>query len=359
MTTTKVKFLKGLAKIAGAGATIFAVGFGVITFGDSEGTPAVQEAKADIWSLSFTGNDNQKKFVDALMAEGMEEPRAYNWNDNVVFFSTTTTAESPVQVMRRFQDQFVEQGLNSEPHYTTLPPISEVGVDFWEAGKDQQRRGANLMAKHVKSKDDMFSGGVVPTIVTDNMVQMIGVEPKGDTKGSMEFVLAMADTMKEGKTVADTIQGIRYLDAVRTNSGLTRITATWSDENFDFDRIKAPEKRAEEIVPAARTIEVPKCLGCSRMMYFEGLSVGEKGYVNEIFRSPKPALETLTFYDQALRKRGWQLTDSSRTMIAAKKGGLMEEAGGKLAHYARGNDFITVLAYPEEAGSTVQLFESP
>jgi hypothetical protein len=104
--------------------------------------------------------------------------------------------------------------------------------------------------------------------------------------------------------------------------------------------------------------EIPACMGCERLMRFEG-TASEKAYVANVFEGGSSPDGARRFYEQALANRGWQKSDASKIMDRAREIGMMPNDIGRLDVYARGGQFITVTAQPSDAGALVEVMQMP
>jgi len=352
MNVLDSKAITTFAKLAFTGATVFAIGWIGLTVGDTK--TGVKEAQADIWSLDFAPKSRQQRFVETLMDEGMEKPRAYDFNGNQMFFSTATTNESPVQVLRRFQDGFVRHGVNKKRH-DQLPPALQNAVGLAhikDAPPAERQKTLAVYKRNFEHLNGLFSGEVVPMQVSRNRVMMMGTGSNDGAKKGIEFLHESLTNLKKGKDpINDTVDVMRYVEAYRQPNGKTRINAIYSDENLDLDKFK----HDTESVGTGVSSTVPSCLGCKRMFRVKGES--EQEYAANGFESHGTPADSMAFYDRALANRGWHKTDASKFLDEARRRGAAPD-DALLANYSRDGRFITLIAYPDEHGSVVQAFES-
>jgi hypothetical protein len=154
------------AKLACTAGIVAGVGLAIITLspGDdpSEGV-GVSNSEADITWFSATGPTHTRRFADALERLGHNAPRLYTLNGNDVYVSDRTTRKSPTQVMRRYQHQFVTEGVNDRAYLK--------GTDQLRAGKMNKQKAAMLE----EISRAVMNGSVVPRKVTDEKVTMFGL----------------------------------------------------------------------------------------------------------------------------------------------------------------------------------------
>lgn len=348
-------WLKNTLKVAAAGATIFAIGSAVLTM-EKPANPEVAEVDADILALNFAPESKTQKFAKAMVELGMEEPRAYDWNGNKVFFTTTTTKESPTQVLRRFQDKFVEDGINERPWKRSMPKAEMAArPDLWPKLSPDKREEASRMLKgRYDRMSELFTGGVVPTQISKDYVSMVGMESKGDAEHGLDF---LGEVLEGGgfKHASKHVKTMRWVEAMREGNQ-TRISAMWSDEDLDMQKFEQP-KHAANVSPSST---IPVCMGCVRKTRFAGESAGEERYVSNVFHGTLSPEEAERFYMKAMLNRGWRLADSSQLLKIAELRDIKPVDGKKLLSFARGEDFATVFIHRGREGKTiVQVLESP
>lgn len=342
---------RNLSKLGVAGATIAAIGWGILTLNTPE--EPVREAEADVWMMDFAPRAQQEKFVETLMVEGLEEPRRYNLNGNEMFFSTTTTDETPSEVLQRFQRAFVETGVNKHVHMRRPKTMQSPSKDDSSAERAKRKKEAEQKLLYY---DDFFGGGIVPTSVSNDHVMMAGMESEGEADDALDFVAEVIDRSKSDGdfNLHKNVGNMRFVDAYREGSGKTRITAVWSTEDYEIAKL-ADEGEDLNVDP-----ERPACVGCTRLYRFEG-SGEEEDYDSIAFnaarRSPRSVIQE---YRDTLGARGWKPAPSSVIMANARRSGLMPNYKGQLVSFSRGAQFLTLMTYPDsKTGDTiVHLFES-
>lgn len=354
MRLMTMKLGTSLLKVGAAGATIFGIAWGMMVLQPQPSEP-VATAEADIAFFNFGPKSDQQKFVDSLLAEGLEKPRAYDHNGNKLFFSTTTTSDSPRQVLERMQRRFVETGLNDAVH---LSPPAPVPVDLRSADLDDPRVRAALEANNGPRKKWMndYLGGVVPTHVDDHSVMMAGATSIEGSEDGMAFAREVLTARKDGtlEDLGQAVKAMRYVDAVREGSGKTRITAIWSDEEYDVEKIANIAEPGEEL---GVDPEIPVCPGCERLMHMRGET--EKDYGNHAFRAPGHAVDqSIGFYRASLPGRGWKLSEATGVMKRAQLQGLMPPMGAQMLNFSRGGEFLTVVAWEQDGSTKIHIARS-
>lgn len=346
--------LKLLVKLAASGATIFAIGLGISVLQPDPHTP-VATANADIASFSFAPKSQQQRFVETLKKEGMEKPRAYNHNGNRMFFSTTTTRESPREVLARFQRGFVDNGVNEQVH---LSPFSMADADAIRAVATQQdpqladRLGKENDVRSAQMND--FIGGVLPVLVEDHHVIMTGTTTPHHADNWQEYLQEMVDRKDErlpdDSSPITAVKAMRYLEAYRENDA-TRIIAVWSDEEYEPGKIV---DRGEDLNVDA---EIPSCPGCRRLYNVQGES--EHQYSTAAYTGSGRSVDQLVhFYDETLQAKGWQLSPTAKVLESFEEAGIKQRTDGTMLQYSRGDQFLTLVAWPDEDGASVHLARS-
>lgn len=347
-------WLKNTLKVTAAGATIFAIGTAVLTL--EPDTPEVKDVEADILALNFGPQSTNEKFTEAIDELGLDEPRAYDWNGNKVFFSTMTTQDEPIQVLRQFQDKFVEKGINKK-RWTRSLPKSEAAAnpqDWKHLPKGEREEAAAMLEQRFDRVSEFMSGGIVPTQISEDYVSMTGMESKGDAEHGLEFlneVLGAGGFTEASKQV----KSMRWVEAIREGSR-TRVSAVWSDDELDMSKFE--ESRHASRVSASTT--VPVCMGCERKMRFAGESEGEERYASNVFVGDLSVEDAISFYKRAMPNRGWKLSDTSHLLEIARAQQIKPPSDARLLSFSNERDFITLLVHPRHDGKTVvQAFESP
>ncbi len=340
----------GGLKLALSGALICAIAWCFVTFDSPKGD--VEKADAHILALNtFAPLSKNQKFMTMLRDWGLEKPRAYDWNGNSVYYSMGSTKLTPLQFLSSFQHQLVDKGINKHVH-TRIPKSITQSMADAPAGQKKQARTKAAVA-HFERADDFFTGGLVPINVAPNHVAMAGAISKKKAKGALDFALEM---IKGRQSLPATVGQMRYVEAWRNpGDSKTTIAAVWSDDKLDMRKFAPDAKRSDLGVDPS----VPVCLGCRRRMRFAGEGK-EDGYSTNVFVSRQNVQQVADFYDRALRHRGWKLAKSSRVTRLLKQRGVIPPTDGKLSSFAKGGQFLTVVAYPIKNGRTeVHVFASP
>lgn len=358
MTThqTLKRTLFNTAKLTLAASTILVIGWAFLTVNPNPVEP-IKEAEADIFALDFGQKDKRERFVEALVDSGMEKPRSYDWNGNTFYFSMMQTKQPPMEVLRVMQDKFLEHGVNKQAyHFPTPSPAQAGNVDnLTNLSPKERERSAKIYKQSLERLDDFFTGGVVPTHFSSDYISMTGAAPKEDADDALEF---LANHIKSQKGLDDSIKAMRFVDArLNRSTGMTTVTATWSDDNLDVKKLTNKSETSSLNVDP----NIPSCMGCERRMRFAG-EQDESQYIDHVFEGQGSVDQVAGFYDQALRSRGWVPSESSYALEKFMRRGVTANKDPALVRsYARGREFITLLAYPNSAKerTMVHLLESP
>lgn len=341
------------AKLATAGATIFAIGWAILVLQPTPDEP-VQKVDADIAMLGFGPKSDQQKFVDALMDEGLEKPRAYDHNGNKLFFSTTTTTETPRQVLARFQRAFVEQGLNDTVHLK--PPTAPSGLEEFDIEDPAVREQiAKDSVPRTAWTNDYF-GGIVPTQVSEKMVVMAGATTNEESTNWRGFLTELRESQKAGelRDLGQGVKAMRYMDAVRESPGKTRVTAVWSDDEYDIGKFANIGDFTDDL---GGDPSVPVCPGCERLMHFKGET--EDAYDNHAFKAPAHSMDQmLGYYREVLPPRGWKLSEADAILRRAELRGLKPPSDAQMLSFSKGARFLTVVAWESDGKTSVHVARS-
>jgi hypothetical protein len=275
----------------------------------------VQPSSADITDLfASEGETTTTKFQRALDHLGHEPARAFDLNGNTVYFSVNFVDNSPTEVLKRYQDEFVYQGIN-QASYTSIDSV-----------RTQQARR------------DMLTGGLVPTEISAGFITMGGGVTENRARDDDDLVQLGVDLAKD--RLPKTFRAYRSVEIFREpGARWTTVAASWSDEAFDYRKMRAGSDQEDQMVDA----RIPACPGCTRLQRFEDLDPSA-GHVDHIFIGQTSPLEMLRFYDRALGARGWSPAPSSAVLARAKRLNIgLPDA--HVRHYIRGSQTLTLTSY--------------
>lgn len=344
-----MRLLRSTLKIGAAGATIFGIGWAILTFG---GNAEVKRADADIISFDFAPKTNTQKFQDSLDELGMEKARYYDWNGNKMAFSTMVTDDEPLVVLHELQEKFREKGLNDRIYSGKSNAVDLRGRDVSElTPKEREAQMKHLEELYVKHSN-FFAGGMVPNVVTRDYVTMHGMDSKGGAATGLDFIKEVRE--RGSSRLTDSVGAARTIEIFR-ESGRTRVAATWTDDDVDFSKFRNASNAAE----VGGSSKVPACMGCERLMRFKGET--EKGYAANLFHSDSQTkADVVRFYKESMARRGWMLTPATKAMMAAEQVELKQKSDVEFLSFARGNEFVNVLVYTGSDGKTVaKVMEAP
>lgn len=305
-------FLTGLLICAIAAA------FGVLQF---DGT--VSDSRADILDLSFVNLSNSARFARGLDELGHDRPQSFSINGNVVHFSVNYSRKRPFQLMKEYQEEFVRQGINTKVWDEYAVRDNPDGMVF-----------------------DAMTGGVVPTGVSSDYVALGGVVPANEARDEASLLELAIDRTPANKIFTGHHYVEMFWDRNRRES---TVTATWSDDEFDYAKIIGGIPTDGEDVDVDS--EVPACPGCERLNRMRDLDPA-RSYSSNIYVGGRNQGELVDFYRRAMAQRGWDETDSSVTLNTARP--YIEFTGDEasLLQFSRGSRFLTIVAYPDEHGET-------
>lgn len=312
---------KILALLFGASALLCAALWATVwTPGDG-----VAPSNADIVDLFSHEETTTQKFQRALDHLGHEPPRAFDINGNTVYFSVNYLDKSPVEVLKRYQDEFVYQGINQKS-YPTLA----------SANSQQARK-------------DMLTGGIVPSKVSPGYVAMGGGLAENGARADAE--LARLGRQLASGQLQKKFRAYRHIEAFREpDARFTTVVASWSDESFDYRKMLAGSRVAGQ----KGDPQVPACPGCTRLQRFEDLDP-QSEHVDYVYAGPMELAKTLAFYERVLSERGWQAAPSSLVLERARRLDLGLPAA-HMRHYQRGSQTLTLTAYTDSRGDTLVHF---
>ncbi|MFU8805522.1 MAG: hypothetical protein ACNA8W_17045, partial [Bradymonadaceae bacterium] len=304
------------AKLVFCGAGIAAIGWGVGVFGP---TGQVAESHADITWLSPAPRTSTAAFQKGLQRLGHKAPQVFDLNGNTIQFSVAYSDRSPQDVMRDYQEEFVRQGINSRV--------------FLDVVGDQDEMMTTVLG-----------GGIIPLSISKEAIVMGGMvtQNREKTKGELKALLEAEDDPH------NVFRGHRHIEISRQeNEARTTIVSTWSDEDFDYGKM-VPGKATS---PSGADPVVPACLGCTRLSRFEDLD-RSKTHVSSVFAGSMGVDETRRFYDQAMRSRGWEPTDTHHAMATVTEHVEGPPAHGQMLQYVRDGQFLTIVVLPDGPGQT-------
>lgn len=345
-------------KVAVTGFIVCTVGWGILTFSGDPAEPISKKAEADIFGFDFAPKSKHAKVVDTLLDDGFEPPRTYDWNGNKFFFTLKHQNKEPMEVMRDLQGLLKQNGVNKHAHMF-MPTQLDMGIltnpdKFKNLPKAEQEKFVKATMEHKARLDDFFAGGIVPFHMEKDYMNMAGTVLKDPPKDSLGVVTKM---LKHKGNFQNQIERLYHVESFRRpNSNNSTTTAMWSQKNVDFDKFDPKKGKIDNV-----NHNIPSCVGCELITSFRGQDNEDK-YANNIFsaKHTSPA-QAHSFYKSSLERRGWKRAETTDFLYKAQRDGLMPQFGAMVESYARGKDFITVIAHPSDldGSTTVQLMESP
>lgn len=305
-----------IAKIACSIAVIWMVAF-VITVFDGDG--AISESQADIFDFSFGQKPNQVRFNEALESMGHPEPQVFDLNGNIVNFSVNYRNERPVDVARRYQEQFVDRGLNDRV-YNSLGPATS-----------QDRLLTRL------------TGGITPIEVSPDRIVMAGMMTDNI---ALEPDDLWGDLMSTDEL--DLFRGHRWIEILRDpDASKTTVLASWSDD-FSYEKM-LPEDGQRRAGTTGRSFDpdVPACPGCTRIHHFADKQ-DPKGYRSNIFVTTMGQDQMIDFYRRAMSQRGWTLSETQEAHEKIQQFVTHGADAMKKLRFEKDEQYLQIFAYPLE-----------
>ncbi len=285
----------------------------------------ISSSHADITWFTSAPRSNAAMFGEALERLGHDEPQTFDLNGNTVYFSVNFSDREPIEIMREYQNEFTNQGLNKRPFYT-LQKSDEMTI-------------ASL------------TGGIVPLSISPNSIVMGGMLNQANAKDK-EGLKKLFFSEKDPHQI---FRGHRHIQIDREpNARFATITATWSDDKFDYAKMIPGNDREGQSVD----LDVPACPGCTRINSFTDLDP-KSTFKNNIYVGSRSVEEIHDFYMQALTSRGWQPTEAGRVLEDTRE--LVEFPGddATVEQFARDNEILTLTLYPNSrGGATVHAVRS-
>lgn len=319
--------VKVLLKLGACGATIAAIAFAFVTL-SPEGEVAPSEA--DVVDFVFGPKDRTEVYRDALARMGHTKPEPYDLNGNVVYFSSAFAKGSPRQLMEEYQRVLRDEGFNRKAYGP---------MDNTEEG-------------HMELVEGMVLGDMVPILVEDDHVIMAGGTIKGDPRSPEELeALGMPQTPEE---MRDRLDGHKWLEIMRHEEfdDSSMVISTWADD-FNVKKMIPGNREPDQNVDT----EIPACPGCTRLMKFDSLGT-DKLHKQTVYSNASSVEGASGFYVEALRQRGWELTETSDMYEKVRDQVLYEGDDAALLQFTKNDRFLTILAYPDDGGATVQVLQS-
>lgn len=318
-TRRPARTLLSLMACVFAAAGLLAVALSATIWSPAQG---VSSSQADILDLLGTPPSSERRFERALKQLGHEPPRAFDINGNTVYFSVHHIDKSPQEVLRRYQQAFVHQQLNTRAY-----------LNRSEADTQQGRL-------------DMLTGGIVPMEITPDYISMGGGVTDNFAQNADQLARLTRD-LAQG-TRDRQFRAYRHIEAFREpRSRFTTVVASWSDDQFDYRRMLV----SSSVSGQAGDPSIPACPGCVRLQRFEDLDP-KRDYVEHIFTGPVEFNKTVAFYARALRARGWQPVPTADLLHDARR---MEMAvpDVEFRQYYRDGHQLNLMIYLNERYETV------
>ncbi|QDG52970.1 hypothetical protein FIV42_20140 [Persicimonas caeni] len=307
-------------KLGLAGASICAIA-GIMAVYQPDGT--IQDSQADILDMSFIELSNSAKFASALDNLGHDEPQSFSINGNVVHFSVNYSRKHPRELMKDYQEEFVNQGLNKKA---------------WTENNSFGTGDQMLL--------DGMTGGVVPTMKRgDEYYAMGGVVPANGADDE-DGLLALGRSRDPDHRKV--FKGHHFVEMFwDREKHRSTVTATWSDENFDYLKMVGAKGGDVDV-----DMEVPACPSCSRISRVRDLDPN-RSYSSNVYSGTKNKRDLIGFYRKAMAKRGWVETESSSMFTKMRPFVEFQGDEASFMQFTKGGRFLTIVGYPDKTGNTV------
>jgi hypothetical protein len=313
----------GAIKVVATLACVLAVAGAIVTLG---GDGEVGESQADITAFGFAPESDTARFVDALDALGHGEPHRYELNGNTIYFSTNQTDDEPMQVLERYQREFVARGINRE---------------VYDRLRDDQT---------MQRTRDGLEGGVVPASIAADHVIMNGVSTPNRARGIVELLewFGQVATRDGGSPEAASFDAYRAVEIFRERgSAGSTVIATWA-KDFEYDKMIPARHGADAPKLDER---LPECGWCTLVNQFsdkeaEGL---HESYVLQTSHSIE---QMRAYYEGAFVAKGWRAPKEPNLFERAKQHASFDGDELQHLHFTRGELSVDVMIYPVEARST-------
>lgn len=133
-------------------------------------------------------------------------------------------------------------------------------------------------------------------------------------------------------------------------TGVTKVTASWSDETFDATKAQPSRFGGPIDTPAAQ--KIPLCPGCRRTWAFQGTG-READYASNIIISPNDPVTTTQFYTTELQRQGWQIPESQIVVEEMDRLAGKQSRDRQWVRMQRGDEFLVLQIEKNEEGRTM------
>lgn len=346
MKNPRTMILHSILKLGLAGGVIAAIALVIMTQDPTSAHVGPADATADITGLDFAPKTKSGKFTEAMVGLGMQ-PRVYDYNGNVMFFAVgqSKPGATPRDILRDVQQHLVDEGINEKNHADSTPLMATMrSVDWQRFKSDRDVENGPLAALNEKSEQLMLRGDVVPTIVTDDYVEMVGI----DHDANLDF--SDLNTEMPQQRLSQMMGGYKFIDATWDEATQrTEVTAVWPADGFDGERMAG---RGQQSPPDP---EVPACIGCTRDHRMQTLDDGDK-FSSNMFHTNLDVQSTYDYYRQVMTQRGWQESGAQPMLNRMEPhfpmlADLQQE--GRLLNFVRDGETMQLTVLREDDGTRV------
>lgn len=212
-------WVKSLLKIGLAGASLVVIATLIVIFGP-EGD--VSDSEALVWDMGVFEQSRTQKFAQSLEHLGHSPPENYEYNGNDVYFSKRIVDEQPRQLLREYQQTFVDRGLNDQMYMDpiTTPSAGQQGpssiADMAQTLQAKQRRNRDIqlpsgLEEKRETMTGMLKGSIVPTSDNGERISMSGVTLGRDIDSGAEAMQYKKDFIQQNTSRAELDRAVEVI----------------------------------------------------------------------------------------------------------------------------------------------------
>lgn len=345
----------GAAKFGGTFALVWGVAWAFVSM-SPEGE--VQQAEADVFELIPRDALPDDAF-GRLMTDNGIKPRSFDLNGNTVYFGHLPVRNEPQELLQKFQRDFVERGINSKV-YTRTPHQMGMTRDLEKPGAVEELKqavaeerapvGFQDTPEAKAMRDAILTGEIVPYHNSKEYVSMGGIVPKvRGLEGEEDVWREWEKTDRGAVDMEGSIKGFRFMDFTKEKDSTTTVTASWSENDFDYHKMK-PGYPVEDL---SIDQNVPSCVGCVRTFRLDGMTDNDPFTTNQFFtRNHIDSVEQ--FYTRAMAKRGWARSDAQNAMEKLQRDvPSLQNLDGRVMFLEREGIRLNLMLHNMEGGGTM------
>ena len=200
---------RAISKLALSGALICAVGWSMLVLDE---TGQVPESEADVVTSVPKRAIVGENFTEVMVNSGLT-PKPYEFNGNNVFFAVGYTDRSPMELLDKYQQNFVDSGVNVQKFMEVPESRYTKSLNDYKEGNVGEVDDYERMYNAV-----LVNGGVVPVAVTENQVTMGGLVAKGSKHGRTNELFPEWE-LGGDIDLGEMMQGFRFIEAKKVRKG--------------------------------------------------------------------------------------------------------------------------------------------